>query len=282
MKKILSTLLACMMAATLFTGCSSGEPQQDTSGSNSSSSVSNEGNGDHTGSMTIEEGKLIVGVDDSFAPMGFRDENNEIVGFDIDLANAVGEKMGLEVVIQPIDWSAKILELQGGKVDVLWNGFTITEERKQEVAFTDPYLANNQVIITTVDSDITDRNGLEGKEVGIQAESSAIDALQQDPVAEKIANLHEYADNALAISDLKIGRVDAVVTDEVLANYYASQDRSLKVLSDSFMEEEYGVGVKKENTALLEALQKALDEVISDGTGTEISNKWFGEDKLLK
>ena len=120
--------------------------------------------------------KLIVGIDDAFAPMGFRDENNEIVGFDIDLAKATGEEMGKEVVFQPIDWSSKESELSSGRIDLIWNGYTITEERAKKVLLTKPYLANNQVIVTLKDSDIEKLDDLKGKEIGIQAQSSAVDA----------------------------------------------------------------------------------------------------------
>ena len=108
--------------------------------------------------------------------MGFRDENNEIVGFDIDLAKATGEEMGKEVVFQPIDWSSKESELSSGRIDLIWNGYTITEERAKKVLLTKPYLANNQVIVTLKDSDIEKLDDLKGKEIGIQAQSSAVDA----------------------------------------------------------------------------------------------------------
>lgn len=147
--------------------------------------------------------KLIVGIDDAFAPMGFRDENNEIVGFDIDLAKATGEEMGKEVVFQPIDWSSKESELSSGRIDLIWNGYTITEERAKKVLLTKPYLANNQVIVTLKDSDIEKLDDLKGKEIGIQAQSSAVDAWNDSPVSKEVAGLHEYKTNDLALMDLE-------------------------------------------------------------------------------
>ena len=117
---------------------------------------------------------LVIGIDDKFAPMGFRDANNDIVGFDIDYARAAAEKMGVEVKFQPIDWKTKELELSSGRIDLIWNGYTITEKRKEQVLFTKPYLENSQVVVTAVDSDIQTIEDLAGKNVGIQALSSAL------------------------------------------------------------------------------------------------------------
>ena len=229
------------------------------------------------------EDELVIGIDDTFAPMGFRDENNEIVGFDIDLARAAAERMGVEVKFQPIDWSAKEAELNSGRIDLIWNGYTVTEERKKKVLFTRPYLANAQVIVTLADSDIETLDDLAGKHVGLQAQSSASDAFNSDPVSREVASVTEFKDNILALTDLKNGRIDAVVIDEVVIKYFMSKEQgTYKVLEESLAPEEYAVGVKKGNEALLEKVQKALDEVIADGTAARISEKWFGEDKILK
>jgi len=128
-------ILVAILVFTLLAACSSDDAAKDSKNTNGKE-------------------KLVIGIDDTFAPMGFRDENNEIVGFDIDLAKATGEKMGREVVIQPIDWSTKEAELSSGRIDLIWNGYTITEERKKKVLFTKPYLANSQVVATLKDSPI--------------------------------------------------------------------------------------------------------------------------------
>ncbi|MNN25414.1 Cystine-binding periplasmic protein precursor [compost metagenome] len=230
-----------------------------------------------------DDNKLVIGIDDKFAPMGFRDESNEIVGFDIDLARAAGEKMGMEVTFQPIDWKAKESELSSGRIDLIWNGYTITEERKGKVLFTKPYLKNSQVIVTLADSDIHAVSDLAGKVVGLQSLSSAADALDANPIKSEIKTVSEFADNVLALSDLKTKRLDAVVIDEVVARYYMSKEEgTFKLLDESLAPEEYGIGVKKGNEELLNKLQKALDEMNQDGTAAKISEQWFGEDKVLK
>ena len=223
--------------------------------------------------------ELIIGIDDTFAPMGFRDDNNEIVGFDIDLARATGEQMGKEVVFQPIDWGSKELELSSGRIDLIWNGYTITEERAQKVLLTKPYLANNQVIVTLKDSEIEKFDDLKGKKIGIQAQSSAIDAWNAVSISQEVADLFEDKTNDLALTGLESNRVDAVVIDEVVMNYKMMQKPdTFKILDEKLAPEEYAVGVAKDNEELLSELQAAIDEIIADGTAAEISRKvvWRG------
>lgn len=230
-----------------------------------------------------DDNKLVIGIDDKFAPMGFRDENNDIVGFDIDYAKAAAKQMGMEATFQPIDWSSKESELNSGRIDLIWNGYTITEERKGKVLFTKPYLKNSQVIVTLAESPITKISDLAGKVVGLQNLSSAADALEGNPIKDEIGKVSEFPDNVLALSDLKTKRLDAVVIDEVVARYYMSKEEgTFKLLEESLAPEEYGIGVKKGNDELLDKLQKALDELNQDGTAAEISEKWFGADEVLK
>jgi polar amino acid transport system substrate-binding protein len=258
MRKISATILALLTVFAVLTGCSS------SSGSDKKDNV------------------IIIGIDDKFAPLGFRDKDNNLVGFDIDYAKAAVEKMGKEVKFQPIDWKTKESELSSGRIDLIWNGYTITDKRKEMVLFTKPYLANAQVIATMADSDIKTLDDLKGKVVGLQSLSSASDALNANPIKDSIKSISEYADNVLALSDLKAGRVDAVVIDEVVVDYYMSQQEgTFKLLDETLAPEEYGVGVKKGNDELLNNLQKALDELSKDGTAAQISEKWFGENKVL-
>jgi polar amino acid transport system substrate-binding protein len=232
---------------------------------------------------STNEKQLIIGIDDKFAPMGFRDEKNEIVGFDIDYARAAAEKMGKEAVFQPIDWSSKESELNSGRIDLIWNGYTITDERKEKVLFTKPYLKNAQVVVTLAKSDMTKMEDLAGKVIGLQKLSSAADALNASELKAKVKTVTEFPDNVLALSDLKIGRIDAVVIDQIVADYYMAKEKdTFKLLEDSLAPEEYGIGVKKGNEALLSELQKALDALNQDGTAAKISEKWFGEDRVLK
>ncbi|WP_245203622.1 amino acid ABC transporter substrate-binding protein [Ammoniphilus resinae] len=256
---------------SVFAGCSS---------SNSNSSANTD---QPDASASSESKQLTIGIDDKFAPMGFRDEKNEIVGFDIDYARAAAEQMGYEAVFQPIDWKTKESELNSGRIDLIWNGYTITDERKEKVLFTKPYLKNSQVVVTLADSEIAKLADLAGKVVGLQSLSSAADALDANEIKSQIKSVTEYADNVMALSDLKIGRTDAVVIDEVVARYYMSKEEgTFKILDESLAPEEYGIGVKKGNEALLNELQAALDKMNEDGTAAKISEKWFGEDKVLK
>jgi polar amino acid transport system substrate-binding protein len=258
MKKLFSLSILLIISIIALVGCSSSPSSSDSK-------------------------KLVIGIDDKFAPMGFRDENNEIVGFDIDYAKAAGEKMDKEVVFQPIDWSTKESELNSGRIDLIWNGYTITDERKEKVLFTKPYLKNAQVIVTKADSTISKMEDLSGKVVGVQSLSSASDALNANEIVSEIKTVTEFKDNVLALSDLKIGRIDAVVIDQIVADYYMTKEKdTFKLLDDSLAPEEYGIGVKKGNEELLTELQNALDELNEDGTATKISEKWFGEDRVLK
>lgn len=255
MKKNALIVLLMIMVITVFAGCSA-------SGG--------------------KDGKLVIGIDDKFAPMGFRDDNNEIVGFDIDYAKAAAEKMGKEVTFQPIDWSAKESELNSGRIDMIWNGYTITDERKEKVLFTKPYLENSQVVVVLADSPLAKLEDLAGKEVGLQSLSSAAEALDASPIKSTVANVSEFSDNVLALTDLKTKRLDGVVIDEVVARYYMSiESDTYKLLDEALAPEQYGIGIKKGNEELLNDLQKALDEMNSDGTAAEISTKWFGENKVL-
>lgn len=281
MKRFATIFLSAIAVFLLLAGCTNSKPEVD-------EDVSGDVNDD---SEEVEEevaqedegGVLIIGVDDKFAPMGFRDQDNELTGFDIEYAIAAAEHMGMEAKFQPIDWKTKETELSSGRIDLIWNGYTITDERKEKVLFTKPYLSNAQVVATKADSPIEKLDDLDGKIVGLQALSSAANALSANPIESKIKSISEYADNVLALTDLKIGRVDAVVIDEVVIDYYISQEEnSFKVIGDELAPEEYGVGVKKGNEALLEKLQNALDAMNEDGTAEEISKKWFGENKVLK
>ncbi|MEK5187019.1 MULTISPECIES: amino acid ABC transporter substrate-binding protein [Solibacillus] len=264
MKKIKTLLVGLAATATILAACS------DTEESTSSS-------------KTEEKEVLIIGIDDKFAPMGFRDETNEIVGFDIDYARAAADQMGVEVEFQPIDWKTKEVELASSRIDLIWNGYTITDERREKVLFTEPYLENAQVVMTLKDSELASIEDLAGKDVGIQALSSAVDAINAHSVKDEIASLSEYGDNVLALTDLKAGRTQAVIIDSVVGEYYMTQEPdTFKILDDALAPEQYGVGVKKGNEKLLEELQAALDMMNENGIAAKISEKWFGEDRILK
>ena len=236
---------------------------------------------------TLDKEELVIGLDDTFVPMGFKDENGELVGFDIDLAKAVGEKLDKKVKFQPIDWSMKETELNGGNIDLIWNGYSINDERKQKVEFSKPYLNNTQIIVTLSDSPINTKADLAGKKIGAQNQSTAVDAVENDGSIMSTfdgGNLVTFEDNNQALMDLEAGRLDAIVVDEVLARYYikARGEEKYKILTENFGDEQYGVGIRKGDTKFVEAFNKALDQVIQQGKAAEISNKWFGDDIVVK
>lgn len=223
--------------------------------------------------------KLVVGLDDNFPPMGFRDENNKIVGFDVEMATEAAKRMGMAVEFKPIDWNSKEAELGSKRVDLLWNGLTITDKRKENILFTKPYMENRQVIIVLKDSPLKTKADLAGKVVGAQDGSSSLDAIARDAVsAAAFKELRKYPDNVAALMDLQTGRLDAVVVDEIVGRYYiAKRPGEYVVLADHFGAEEYGVGLRKDDQELLTKLQAALTAMNEDGTAAEISKKWFGE-----
>ena len=273
MKRII--VLLFMLTAVVFALAACGTADEKTSGTGTDKTTDD--------NKSTDKEKLIIGIDDKFAPMGFRDDKNEIVGFDIDLARAAAEHMGVEAEFQPIAWKTKEVELISGRIDLIWNGYTINDVRKKQVLFTKPYLENAQAVMTLKDSSIKELKDLAGKEVGLQSQSSAADALNENPINKEIKTVTEFGDNVLALTDLKTGRVDAVIIDSVVAEYYMTKEPdTFKLLDESLAPEQYGVGVKPGNEALLEKLQAALDKMNEDGTSAEISTKWFGEDKVLK
>jgi len=232
---------------------------------------------------TMDKEKLILGFDDTFVPMGFKDNKGEIVGFDIDLAREVSKRIDKEIIFQPIDWSMKESELNSGKIDLIWNGYSITKERQEKISFTKPYLENRQVIITLADSKINSKADLKGMNVGAQNQSSAVDAINKEEDLLKTfkdGKVYTFETNNEALMDLEAKRIDAVVADEILARYYINQKGTdkYKILNDDFSDESYGVGIRKGDEELLEKLNQAFEDMKKDGTAKKISEKWFGQD----
>jgi len=227
-----------------------------------------------------ERGEFVLGLDDSFPPMGFRDENGEIVGFDIDLAKEVCSRLGVELILQPINWSAKEQELNTKNIDCIWNGLTITPERREVILFTKPYMKNRQVLVVRADSDYAALADFAGKKLGIQAGSSANDALNNaTEFKASLGQVVEFDDNMTALMDLEQGGVDVVLMDEIVARFYIQQrSKNYKVLDEALAGEEYGVGFRKEDQALMEKIEETLIAMAEDGTMAAISERWFGED----
>lgn len=272
MKRRSFTLLSLMSALTataVLWGCSKSTPSADAASSAASAAA--------TAPAGELPKKLVIGLDDNFPPMGFRDDKGELVGYDIDMAREATKRMGIEAEFKPIDWSAKEAELKGKRVDALWNGMTITEERKKNVAFTKPYMVNHQIIIVTSQSPVQKKADLAGKVVGVQDGSSAVDAIAKDEaVSKSLKELKTFGDNVTALLDLSTGRLDAVVVDEVVGRYYTSKKPGeYRILEEHLGAEEYGVGLRQEDTALLGKLDEVLDAMRADGTAKTIYGKWF-------
>ncbi|HPF21343.1 MAG TPA: amino acid ABC transporter substrate-binding protein [Syntrophomonas sp.] len=274
MKKRLALILViCLSLTLLIAGCGNKADQ--------TTPPEQQQTGDTSFQDIKDQGYFTLGLDDAFPPMGFREEGtNEIVGFDIDLAKEAAKRMGVEVKFQPVVWDTVIEELNNGNIDVIWNGLTITPARQEQIAFTKPYISDRQIIVVQKGSAITNKAGLAGKKVGIQAASSAIEAVEKDAATfESLGELVQFDNNNDALLDLKSGRLDAVVVDEVVGRYYlAKHAEDYDVMEENFGSEDFGIGVRKTDKTFLEELQKALDAMKADGTSAEISKKWFGED----
>ncbi len=283
MKKWIAIVMIAVLALGLISGCGSkpvesSNPPASQGGQQEQASQPEK----QDGAKPSDPGKLVMGLDDSFAPMGFRDEKGEIVGFDVDLAKEVAQRLGRELVLQPIDWDSKEMELASGNIDCIWNGFTINEERLASMEMSAPYIANSQMILV-LDSNIKSKADLTGKEIGVQKGSSALDAVNSDELAKQVSKISEYPQNVDAFNDLKAGRLAAVVADEIMARYYLSTDayKDLRLLDEALAPESYGIGFKKGNMELRDAVQVALYEMIYDGTAAGISEKWFGKDIMI-
>ena len=265
------TLLASVALAALLAACGKTEPQ-------ATSAVA----APDTTPAPATISKIVIGLDDNFPPMGFRDEKNDLVGFDIDMAREAAQRAGLEVEFKPIDWGAKEAELNGKRVDVLWNGLTITEERKKNILFTAPYMENHQIIVVPSSSAVKTKADLAGKVVGAQEGSSAVDAIKkEEAVATSFKELKTFGDNVTALMDLGTGRLDAVVVDEVVGRYYvAKRPNEYNVLEEHFGTEDYGVGMRQSDTELHERIEKAINGMKQDGKAAEIAQQWFGKDVI--
>ncbi|AEE16415.1 amino acid ABC transporter substrate-binding protein [Treponema brennaborense] len=263
MKKMLAAVCACaLIAGTVFAG----------------------GKKDSGVDNSLEElktrGVFVLGLDDSFPPLGFRNESNDIAGYDIDLAAEVCRRLGVTLKCQPIDWAAKEQELNTGNIDCIWNGFTMTPEREQALSFSKPYLDNAQVVIVRGNSGIKTLADLAGKSIGLQAGSSAADAVEAAPEFKKsVKEIVEFKDNLTALMDLEIKGVDGVVMDMVVGNYsIKTSGKNFVVLDEHLSSEKYGIGFRKRDVKLRDEVQSVLEQMAADGTVAAISQKWFGAD----
>lgn len=270
MKKSMIMLLTAGLAVSMLAGC---------------------GNKQDVKSEEKKDGTVFtVGFDAEFPPYGYRDENGEYVGFDLELAEEVCKINGWELVKQPIDWDAKDMELSSGNISCIWNGFTMNG-REDQYTWSTPYVDNSQVFVVAADSGVASKEDLAGKTVAVQKDSSALAALNDEEVPENIAlrdsfkELVEYADYNTAFMDLEQGAVDAVAIDIGVAKYQLESREAGKYVilegDDNLLaSEQYAIGFKLGNEELRDQVQVALDKLVADGTFMEIAKKWGLEDSV--
>ncbi|HFR4576531.1 TPA: amino acid ABC transporter substrate-binding protein [Streptococcus suis] len=235
---------------------------------------------------TYEKDKSVtIGFDKTFVPMGFEEKDGQYTGFDIELATAVFEKYGITIDWQPIDWDLKETELNNGNIDMIWNGYSITDERKEKVLFSDEYMDNQQVLVTKKSSSIADPAGMKDKVLGAQAGSAGYYAFTSHPEIlkdlVKDGDASQYATFNEALIDLKNDRIDGLLIDRVYANYYLQKEGIIddyNIIDAGYANEAFGVGVRKSDKTLVDNINKAFTELYKEGKFQEISEKWFGED----
>ncbi len=231
--------------------------------------------------VILQKGTLVMGLDDSFPPMGFRDENNDIVGFDIDVAREVATRLGVELVVQPIDWNAKEMELDTRAIDCVWNGMSITPAREESMCMSFPYLNNKMVFYTQKDAGIITLEDLAGKKVAIQNGSYAEELLTggYKQLADTFDEVLGFDDYLTALMDLQSGGCDAVLMDLVVGDYRISGMGADNLYAAIELEDDlYGIGFRKADEALCAKVEELLKEMKADGKLAEISEKWFGSD----
>ncbi|MFD2729613.1 amino acid ABC transporter substrate-binding protein [Enterococcus camelliae] len=232
---------------------------------------------------------VVVGLDDTFVPMGFKDDSGKIVGFDVDLAKAVFALTDTKVKFQSIDWSMKETELANGTIDMIWNGYTVNDERKKKVTFSDTYMKNTQILVTKKSSGITNVEEMKGKVLGAQEGSSGYSVFTKQ--AEVLKNRVKDQDATLyasfneAFIDLEHGRIDGLLVDNVYAGYYLKQAGKLAdydLIATPYAQEDFAVGVRKGDTKLAKKINEGFKTLKENGKYDEIAKKWFGDEAASK
>lgn len=276
MKKIAAAILLAGMALSM---AACGNEKADDK--KTDASVSTDGTEDAAENETADGDTFTVGFDQDFPPFGYVGDDGEFTGFDIEMATECAKRMGKEVVLQPIDWDAKDMELESGTIDCIWNGFTMNG-REDQYTWSDSYMDNTQVVITKKDSGITTLADLAGKIVEVQKESSAQSALEDEDHTELLASFGDFlqvAEYNTAFMDLESGAVDAIAIDIGVANFQLEgKEDDYLILEETISSEQYAVGFLKGNETLRDEVQSTLMEMVEDGTFAEISDKYFGYD----
>ncbi|SHM42870.1 amino acid ABC transporter substrate-binding protein [Ruminococcus flavefaciens] len=292
-KRFFRGILAGLAAVSMMsaaTGCADPNKEADKSASKTTTepytkySAEEEAENDNSSKLdpslqkVYDNKKLVLGLDASFPPMGFTDESNEIIGFDIDVAQEVCDRMGIELVKQPINWDTKEEDLKVGKIDCIWNGMSINPARAEVMNLSEPYMKNEMIFVVPADSDIKSMDDLSGKTVGVQTGSSAQDILEASDLFENITET-PLEDNVTALNQMELGFSDAVFLDSVVANYLiTSHNKNYVILDGNLESEEYAIGFRKEDQTLRDEVQNQLHAMKEDGKLAEISTKWFGSD----
>lgn len=228
------------------------------------------------------ENTLVLGMDDSFPPMGFRNENNELVGFDIDLAKEVCNKLGLNLKVQTISWAAKEQELNSGKIDCIWNGFGYTEERENAMTLSDIYIKDESVFFIKSNSEYDSQEELKEKRIGVQNGSTQERRLNDSEFGKEIKEIVGYSDYLTALMDLEAGNIDAVYMSQITGSYIMkTQNKNFKTFeAKGLSKEKTGmvIAFKKGNIELKNKIENAVLELKKEGKVKEISEKWFGKD----
>lgn len=280
-KKMLGVLLTGIMAMAVLGGC--GKKEAETEAATEAAEAAAEADVEaqtEEKTTTAEEGKLVVGFDAEYPPYGYMDDNGEYTGFDLELAQAVCDKEGWELVKKPINWDSKDMELNSGSIDCIWNGFTMNG-REDDYTFSVPYVDNSQVIVVAENSGIEQLSDLAGKTVGVQAASAALDLLQsedeggQKALADTFGSLNEFADYNTAFTELQAGALDALAIDVGVAKYQLnSRGEGFKILDETLNTEQYAIGFKKGNQELCDIVNKDLQELANEGKVAELAEKY--------
>ena len=259
-------------AALALTAC--GGSASSTASSTASSAASSEAASTSAAAelTTVEAGKLTMATNAAFPPYEMTTDAGEFEGIDIDTAKAIAEKLGLELQIDDMDFDAALLSVQQGKADIVMAGVTVTDERKAVMDFSDSYATGIQSVIVPEGSDIASVDDLAGKKIGTQRGTTGYLYCSDDFGEDAVV---AYDNGLTAVQALNNGQVDAVVIDNEPAKAYVESNPGLKILDTSYAEEDYAIGMNKSNTALLEAVNAALEELKADGTLQAIVDKYI-------
>ena len=273
MKRTFITVLGALSMAVMMALSSCGS--SDSSTASDAAKASGE---DKSWSKVESAGKLVLGLDATFKPMGYTDENDEIVGFDIDCAKEVCSRLGIELELRGIDWDTKEMELDSGTIDCIWNGLSVSDERKKVMLMSEPYMQNEMVFVVNESSDIKTLDDLNGKTVAVQNGSTAQQILNDSDVGATITPM-ELPTNVEALQQLELDMCQAVFLDSVVAEYeITTTGKAFRVLEEGLEPEEYAIGFRLGDKELCSKIYSTLQAMKADGKLGEISTKWFGKD----